>query len=314
MVPRYHARALGYGNVVKWVDVSSSRIWVVTEVDSHITWELIEFALARRIVCFCLPPHPTHLLQPLDVGLFGPYAVAYSRVMDDASRRGVTGVDKCLFMENFQIARKEMMTERHCRSAFRQAGIYPFNPDRVIKELSERKANEARIDAVNTETTTATAVEIIAATPHNTRAVRGHVSVLLDVLDTLEAQVQGIAIDTPNSNRVKQLGKSAEMSMIRESVQIETNRQLREENRRKKASTVAAGTAQPGDRTVLAKGATGGTVLTWEKAQELRKRAEEKLAAEIVAKARLSAKQQEKAFRDAMLNSPIGGMWLFLSQ
>ena len=34
--------------------------------DPHITWQFIHFALALRIICVCLPPHSTHLLQPLD--------------------------------------------------------------------------------------------------------------------------------------------------------------------------------------------------------------------------------------------------------
>jgi hypothetical protein len=38
----------------------------------HVMWKFIEFALSRRIILLCLPPHFTQLLQPCDVGLFWP--------------------------------------------------------------------------------------------------------------------------------------------------------------------------------------------------------------------------------------------------
>ena len=45
-----------------------------------------------------------------------------------ASRKKPLTVDKILFMELFQVARKKTMTERTCRGAIRKAGIYPFDP------------------------------------------------------------------------------------------------------------------------------------------------------------------------------------------
>ena len=59
--------------------------------------------------------------------------------LDNASRRGITGVDKELFMQLFQ-ARK-VFTNRLCRSAF-STGIYPYNP---LKNLPELKPDENRI-------------------------------------------------------------------------------------------------------------------------------------------------------------------------
>ena len=37
---------------------------------SHITIEAIDFCQANNIILFCLPPHTTHALQPLDVAVF----------------------------------------------------------------------------------------------------------------------------------------------------------------------------------------------------------------------------------------------------
>ncbi|PCH38502.1 hypothetical protein WOLCODRAFT_66605, partial [Wolfiporia cocos MD-104 SS10] len=39
---------------------------------SHTTKCMVELAIANNIHLFCLPPHMTHKLQPLDVGVFRP--------------------------------------------------------------------------------------------------------------------------------------------------------------------------------------------------------------------------------------------------
>ena len=39
---------------------------------SHTTLDWITLARANNIILYCLPPHTTHWLQPLDVGCFGP--------------------------------------------------------------------------------------------------------------------------------------------------------------------------------------------------------------------------------------------------
>ena len=37
---------------------------------SHLTLELIDLARKKDVILFCLPPHTTHALQPLDVAVF----------------------------------------------------------------------------------------------------------------------------------------------------------------------------------------------------------------------------------------------------
>jgi hypothetical protein len=55
---------------------------------SHTMFKMIETALEHNIQLFCLPPHTTHKLQPLDVGIFGPLQRAWfdqcDRVLDES--------------------------------------------------------------------------------------------------------------------------------------------------------------------------------------------------------------------------------------
>ncbi|KAF0732193.1 Uncharacterized protein FWK35_00027240, partial [Aphis craccivora] len=49
---------------------------------SHKTVEALELAKKSGVVLLCLPPHCTHRLQPLDVGIFGPLDVYYNREIE----------------------------------------------------------------------------------------------------------------------------------------------------------------------------------------------------------------------------------------
>jgi hypothetical protein len=89
------------------------------------------------------PQYPTS--TPLNIVIFGRYAAEYSTVLDNASRRGVTGIDKELFMQLFQEARREVFTNRLCRSAFRSTGIHLYNPEAVLKNIPELKTTENSI-------------------------------------------------------------------------------------------------------------------------------------------------------------------------
>ena len=46
---------------------------------SHISLDLIDWAKNNNIVLFVLPPHCSHILQPLDVGCFGAFQLKYNQ-------------------------------------------------------------------------------------------------------------------------------------------------------------------------------------------------------------------------------------------
>ena len=46
---------------------------------SHVTIEAIELARSNDVHMLCLPSHTTHILQPLDVGVFKPFKAAFSK-------------------------------------------------------------------------------------------------------------------------------------------------------------------------------------------------------------------------------------------
>jgi hypothetical protein len=57
------------------------RLLIVDGHLSHVNIAFIEFAITHKILLLVLPPYITHRLQPLNVGIFGPLAQAYSEIV-----------------------------------------------------------------------------------------------------------------------------------------------------------------------------------------------------------------------------------------
>ena len=48
---------------------------------SHLTLDLIQLARSKGVHLVCLPPHTTHLLQPLDAGVYGPVKKTWKTII-----------------------------------------------------------------------------------------------------------------------------------------------------------------------------------------------------------------------------------------
>ena len=112
----------------------STRLLILNRHGSHITMAFIEYCDAHKIHLAILPPHSTHTLQPLNVGLFKPLASAYSNELSNFLYRsqGITGITKRDFFKLFYKAWDDSITPANTLSAFKKCGISPFNPDQVL--------------------------------------------------------------------------------------------------------------------------------------------------------------------------------------
>ncbi len=88
---------------------------------SHYHPGTLELAAKHEVVLFCLPPNTTHLLQPLDKGVFGPLKTYW-------------GQECQAFMSCFN----KLMTISNIASSFKTTGIFPFNPS-ALSAFDEKK-------------------------------------------------------------------------------------------------------------------------------------------------------------------------------
>ena len=95
---------------------------------SHISLTLTEWARQHNIILFVLPPHSSHLTQPLDVGIFGPFKKMYSQECQKYMKLN-PGINITKY-DVSQLTSKpylKALTPENLISAFRRTGIYPFS-------------------------------------------------------------------------------------------------------------------------------------------------------------------------------------------
>jgi hypothetical protein len=106
---------------------------------SHLTLKFLRYAVDHQIILLCLPPHSTHRLQPLDVGIFGPMGTAYDALVKRFNRYDGRGVTQREYIDWIQQARDKACSKKNIESAFAATGLIPFNPNRVLSKLKEKK-------------------------------------------------------------------------------------------------------------------------------------------------------------------------------
>jgi hypothetical protein len=104
--------------------------------ESHSSYEFYKYCEEQKIITLCMPPHSSHLLQPLDVGCFAPLKRAYYTELNSWARRCVIQVKKETFLSAFQIAFNKAITKDNMQAGFRGAGLVPHDPERVLSKLN----------------------------------------------------------------------------------------------------------------------------------------------------------------------------------
>ena len=95
---------------------------------SHYNPEFIRKACESGVIVFCLPPHTTHLCQPLDVTCFHSLKAYWDNACDQymSSNPGRV-VTIYQFSQLLPIAWSQAMTPRTIMSGFKATGISPLN-------------------------------------------------------------------------------------------------------------------------------------------------------------------------------------------
>lgn len=126
------------------------RLLLVDGHSSHVNLDFLDYADRNRIIVLVLPPHATHRLQPLGVGLFSPLRKAYSLEVSNyfASRQGFVTLSKRLFYRVFKNAWEASFTKSNIEAAWQATGIWPYNPGKTLT-LCARKPPSTPVKKTN---------------------------------------------------------------------------------------------------------------------------------------------------------------------
>ena len=141
-------------------DPSEVRLLVLDGHGSHETTEFMWECFLHNIQLLFLPPHTSHVLQPLDLAVFSSLKTSYRKQVGFFSLlTDSTPVGKRNFLKCYYKARLDALTARNIRSGWQAAGLWPTNSakplmSRLLLENSnnledkskKRKAEEPLVD------------------------------------------------------------------------------------------------------------------------------------------------------------------------
>jgi hypothetical protein len=199
------------------------RLLILDGHSSHVTPEFDLFCKEHLIITLCMPPHSSHLLQPLDVGCFAVLKQSYGRQIEGYMRNGVNHIDKPDFLRAFYTARTEAMTLANIQSSFAATGLVPYDPERVLSKLHTQFKTPTPPSTSHANNAPASTQAWAFETPHDTAQL------------ALQANaIKRTALPTPTNRALAQLVKGCQLAMNSAVLLAEENRQLRSENERQK--------------------------------------------------------------------------------
>ncbi|KXX82291.1 Pogo transposable element with ZNF domain [Madurella mycetomatis] len=118
--------------------LSKYRLLILDGHASHVSPQFVEYCVSHDIVPLCLPPHSTHELQPLDVGIFGPLAKSYCSQVSQGALPSATRITNAQFLVFYQRARQTI--RGNIPGAWGGAGLLPFNPEKLVQRYRPKTA------------------------------------------------------------------------------------------------------------------------------------------------------------------------------
>ena len=113
-----------------------SRLLIYDGHDTHITDLWIEHSMKNNIIFMILPPHSSHLTQPLDVGVFGPMKTLMASEMEPLVSTELHSVLKAEWLIAYIEAHEKVFSVQNILAGFRGTGIRPFKPSKVINRIA----------------------------------------------------------------------------------------------------------------------------------------------------------------------------------
>lgn len=163
------SHALGIAWLNRFIQETSStanyglqtRLLILDGHGSHSNLEFVTKAVEAGIWVVIFPPHSTHRLQPLDVGIFSPLSGAYSKELNlyTHNSRSFSRVTKGVFWQLFWPAWESSVRKDVVTSGWRKTGIHPINPSIVLDKLKKAPSIEPPI-AVEEQPVVRTAREV----------------------------------------------------------------------------------------------------------------------------------------------------------
>ena len=113
------------------------RLLILDGHGSHATAGFDRFCMERKIIPLYMPPHSSHLLQPLDVSCFAPLKHLYGQRVQEEMQKGIHSVGKEDFIHIYPAVHKQALSSSNIQSGFEATGLVPLSSGRVLSKLQK---------------------------------------------------------------------------------------------------------------------------------------------------------------------------------
>ena len=113
-------------------ETSDHRLLVMDGHGSHTSTEFLLLCKQNNIQLLFLPAHSSHVLQPLDLGVFAPLKSRYrTQIAELAHLDDAATVKKQRFVSCYHLAWMDTFNTRVLRSGWKAAGLFPWDPKKA---------------------------------------------------------------------------------------------------------------------------------------------------------------------------------------
>lgn len=155
---------------------NAPRILLLDNHGSHITVEFMWKCYQNKVHLIYMPPHTSHVVQPLDLSIFSRIKASYKAQIEELARfEDSIPIKKIRFVKYYNQARLDALTEHVITAGWRAAGLYPWNPLKVLnsKQILSNQQLSPKVSSKRRQISISETLK----TPHNKRQ-------LLDLRDT----------------------------------------------------------------------------------------------------------------------------------
>jgi hypothetical protein len=208
-IERFHEATFQYSGY-------HSRLLLLDGHSSHVTIDFMLTAAQKGILLVVLPPHSTHRLQPLDLGVYGPLSHYYSEGIDNLIRssRGFSSMSQRLFWSMFFPAWQKATKVEVITSAWAKSGIYPWSPCVVIDQLEPVALSKELIEGPKMVSTCRQLRRVVQTIYREERQVSDSVKLLCNSIEALclenellRAETKGLVSNLVNEKKRRKRGK-----------------------------------------------------------------------------------------------------------
>jgi hypothetical protein len=111
------------------------RLLIADGHGSHIRADFIAYCMEHNIDLLIMPPHCSHILQPLDVGVFSAFKRYHAVETHALSRLSSQRIPRSEWVELLLKARERALSKENILSGWRSSGLWPAAPMRVLRNL-----------------------------------------------------------------------------------------------------------------------------------------------------------------------------------